>query len=79
MPCSHNLEESSREVKTLEKIDGWHNLTAVRNGKVYAVEASSFFSRSGPRLVDGLEILAEILHEDIFHGLAPKDSYLNVA
>ena len=79
MPCSHTLEESSREVKTLKNIEEWHNLAAVRNGRVYAVEASSFFSRSGPRLVDGLEILAEILHEDIFQGLAPKDSYLNVA
>jgi len=79
MPCSHNLDEASREVKTLRKIDGWHRLTAVRNGNVYAVEASSFFSRSGPRLVDGLEILAEILHGDIFHGLAPKDSYVKIA
>ncbi len=79
MPCSHNLVEASREVKTLKNIEGWRSLTAVRNGKVYAVEASSFFSRSGPRLVDGLEILAEILHDDIFHGLAHNGSYAKIA
>lgn len=79
MPCSHTLDEASGELKTLKEIEGWRRLTAVRNGKVYAVEASSFFSRSGPRLVDGLEILAEILHEDIFHGLAPDASYAKIA
>ena len=42
--------------------DGWKELPAVRNDEVYAVNGSAYFNRSGPRLVDGVEILAAILH-----------------
>ena len=42
--------------------DGWHDIPAVRNGQVYALEANSYFSRPGPRLMTGLEILAKVLH-----------------
>jgi hypothetical protein len=44
---------------------GWHDIPAVRNGQVYALEANSYFSRPGPRLVTGLEILAKVLHPQI--------------
>ena len=44
----------------------WGDLTAVRNGKVYGVDATAYFSRPGPRAVDGLEIMGEILHPELF-------------
>ena len=51
---------------------GWESLPAVREGKVFVVDASSYFSRSGPRLVDGLEILGEIIHPELFSGMVPQ-------
>jgi iron complex transport system substrate-binding protein len=46
----------------------------VRQGRVYAVNASAYFSRSGPRLVDGLELLAKILHPELFPGAIPGEA-----
>jgi len=45
---------------------GGENLPAVRKGRVYAVDASSYFSRPGPRLAVGIEILAQLLHPERF-------------
>jgi iron complex transport system substrate-binding protein len=74
MPCSYTLQESLSEGRTLDKIPGWKTIPAVREGKVYAVNAGWYFSRSGPGLVTGLEIMAEILHPELFEGLAPSGS-----
>lgn len=79
MPCSYTLEESLSEARTLDKIDGWKSIPAVREGKVYAVNAGWYFSRSGPGLVTGLEILGEILHPELFEGLAPSGSYSSIS
>lgn len=45
---------------------GWEDLTAVRQGRVYLADGNQYFNRPGPRLVDSLEILAEILHPELF-------------
>ncbi|HEV8353332.1 MAG TPA: BtuF-related (seleno)protein, partial [bacterium] len=50
------------EIHLLTDRPGWDGMRAVRDGQVYLTEATSYFSRPGPRLVDGLEILAKILH-----------------
>ena len=50
----------------LARLPGWDALPAVASGEVYAVNGSAYFNRSGPRLVDGVEILAEILHPEVF-------------
>lgn len=55
-----------RERHLLERLPGWSDLPAVRSGRVYVTDASAYFSRPGPRLVDGLEILAHFLHPDRF-------------
>ena len=47
-------------------------IPAVRDGRVFAVDASAYFNRSGPRLVDGLEILAEIIRPELFSGMVPQ-------
>ena len=62
MPCGFGSERAVRESGVLWDLEGWRRLPAVRKGEVYAVDGNSYFSRPGPRLLDGIEILAHILH-----------------
>ena len=64
MPCGHNLERSIQEYQKTQFPERWKQVKAVRNGRVYAVNASAYFSRPGPRLVTGLEIMHSLLQED---------------
>jgi len=64
MPCGHNLETSVAEYHATQFPEGWKQVKAVRDGRVYAVNASAYFSRPGPRLVTGLEIMYSLLQED---------------
>ena len=72
LPCGFDVKRGLKEVQLLTSREGWESLPAVENGRVYVVDASAYFSRSGPRLVDGLEIMAEMLHPELFTGLAPE-------
>ena len=78
MPCGFSLDRTIEEFHKTEWLPGWKSLPAVRSRQVYAVDGSSFFNRPGPRLVDGIEVLAEILHPDRVRGLAPAGSYRRV-
>ncbi len=64
MPCGHNLERSVQEYHATQFPKGWKQVKAVRNGRVCAVNASAYFSRPGPRLVTGLEIMYSLLQEE---------------
>lgn len=75
MPCGFSLERTIEEYNRTSWFDGWADLPAVRQRQVYAVDGSSYFNRSGPRLVDGVEILAEIFHPDRCKGMAPEGAY----
>ena len=75
MPCGFTLERSIQEYRKTPLFEGWNNLPAIRNGELYAVNGSAYFNRSGPRLIDGVEILAEILHPDRCSGIAPAGSF----
>jgi len=66
MPCGFGLERTVREMYWLKLRPGWRNLQAVRCGRVYAADGNQYFNRPGPRLVESLEILAEMLHPEIF-------------
>jgi iron complex transport system substrate-binding protein len=50
----------------LAKMEGAHELPAMRSGRVYATDGSAYFSRPGPRIVESLEILAHLIHPEIF-------------
>jgi iron complex transport system substrate-binding protein len=63
--CGYDLQRTLADVPILRRRLGWHDLPCVRDGQVYAVNGSSYFSRPGPRLVDSLEILAHALHPDV--------------
>jgi len=60
-PCGFHLARAREEAALLSRRDGWRDLPAVRRGQVYIVDASSYFNRPGPRLADGVEILASVL------------------
>lgn len=68
MPCGFDLERSIAEAETLKSFPGWTDLSACRNGRVYAVDGNAYFNRSGPRIVDSLEILAGLIHPTLFAG-----------
>jgi iron complex transport system substrate-binding protein len=55
-------------------LPGWFELPAVRQKRVYAVDANSYFARPGPRLVDGIELLAHLFHPDQFDWRGPSDA-----
>jgi iron complex transport system substrate-binding protein len=57
---------------------GWVELRAVREGRVFVVDAASYFSRPGPRIVDGIEVLAEIVDPVAFDGLSPAGGFARV-
>lgn len=61
MPCGYNLEQTVEQLHNAALPEGWHDLRAIRNHQLFAVDGSAFFSRPGPRLVDGVEILAALL------------------
>jgi iron complex transport system substrate-binding protein len=61
MPCGYDAEIAHREAEMHRD-----ELAALGAGEVVAVDASSYFSRPGPRIVDGLELLAHILHPELF-------------
>jgi iron complex transport system substrate-binding protein len=71
MPCGYNAEQSAADYAAAPLPPGWQELSVVKNGRVYFVDGSSYFSRSGPRLVDGVEILARILHPECATALLP--------
>jgi len=66
MPCGFTLERTSEEFARVTLPDEWRGLSAVRSRQVYAVNGSAYFNRPGPRIVEGLEILAEIMHPELF-------------
>jgi iron complex transport system substrate-binding protein len=64
MPCGFDLARTVEEVGAVERPAEWPALAAARAGRVYAVDGSAYFNRPGPRIVDGLAILAEILQPE---------------
>ena len=66
MPCGFDLARTRHEMPALIQRLDWEKLRAVRNRRVYLTDGSRFFNRPGPRLVESLEILAEIIHPQLF-------------
>ena len=60
MPCGFDEARALKEAKQLEKNPVWKKLNAVRNSRVYAVDANAYFSRPGPRTIEGAELLARL-------------------
>ena len=79
MPCSFGLERTLNEVGAVGGPEAWKHLNAVKRGQVYAVDGATYFSRSGPRTVDGLQILGEIIHPNLFPRTSPPHAWTRLA
>ncbi|HYW22407.1 MAG TPA: cobalamin-binding protein [Nodularia sp. (in: cyanobacteria)] len=66
MPCGFDLNRTRQEAKLFIQRPDWQKLHASHSGRVYITDGNAFFNRPGPRLADSLEILAEVLHPEIF-------------
>ncbi|MGH9863702.1 MAG: ABC transporter substrate-binding protein, partial [Candidatus Acidiferrales bacterium] len=67
LPCGFDIKRSRQELPALARKPGWGESKAVRDRQVYLLDGNQYFNRPGPRLVESLEILAEILHLGAFH------------
>jgi iron complex transport system substrate-binding protein len=75
LPCGYDLATTRAEAQPLRQHPAWGSLRAVQTGRVYVTDGNQYFNRPGPRLVDSLEILLEILHPEVvpsprYHGEA---------
>jgi len=76
LPCGFDLRKVFQEYGSLQKNNQWQSLRAVQNGMVFAVDALSYFSRPGPSIITGIEILAKIINPESFPQLmVPSNSY----
>jgi len=66
MPCGFDIERTRRELPTLTQRPEWSTLRAVATGRAYVADGNQYFNRPGPRVVDALEIMAEMLHPETF-------------
>jgi iron complex transport system substrate-binding protein len=66
MPCGFDIARATGEIPMLEGKPGFAQLAAVKEGRLAVVDGSQYFNRPGPRLVESLEIMAEILHPELF-------------
>jgi iron complex transport system substrate-binding protein len=78
MPCGFHVGQAVREWARAPRPAFWHDLEAVRRGQVFVVDGSAYFSRPGPRVIDGLAILAEIFDPDGFEEASPVGSWTPV-
>jgi iron complex transport system substrate-binding protein len=87
MPCGFNLSQTMKQIWqhfgpyssfASEDRAAFLNLPAVRAGRVYAVDANSYFARPGPRVVEGAELLAHLIHPEKFSWDGPDDAFLKV-
>ena len=81
MPCGFDVKRTKTEYERFLKNDQeWNKLQAVKKGNVFAVDANSFFSKPSIRTIEGIEILAKIIHPEIFSDLSVvEDSYMKLS
>ena len=65
-PCGFDLDQTTENLADLTERPGWDELTAVREGRIYAIDGHQYVNRPGTRLVDSLEHLAGVIHPDAF-------------
>lgn len=76
MPCGFSIERTRSELSLVTSQPWWETLPAVRDRQVYLVNGPAYFNRPGPRLIDGVELLAGLFHPETCADLIPRDSVL---
>lgn len=75
MPCGFGITKAVTEAQQLFSFPGWDQLPAVQRGQVYVVDANAYFARPGPRIVDGAELLAHLIHPALFAWTGAQDAF----
>jgi iron complex transport system substrate-binding protein len=78
-PCGYSAEQARNEYRVMSFPEQWNAIPAVRHHRVYALEANGYFSRPGPRLATGIEILVKALHPSVAVGREVESAILPVA
>lgn len=78
MPCGFACDAAEAQAKWLKRQPGWDELPAVRDHRVFAVDAG-YFSRPGPRVIEGTELLAHLLHPDLFAWNGPAGAFRRIS
>ena len=80
MPCGFDIKRTIAEYNNiLANNSDWNELKAVKENNVYAVDANSYFSKPSLRTITGIEVLASIIHQDIFCDLQlPENSFAKI-
>lgn len=73
-PCGFDIKRTGKEVGMFKKKKGWSKLKTVKNGKVYLVDGDAYLTRSGPRLIQGVQILAKICHPELFGRVSEQEA-----
>src|SRR5207247_5378960 len=72
--CGYDIDLAQRDYELLREFPGFDSLPAARTDELYLVNASAYFARPGPRIIDSIEILAGILHPKEFPDLAFRNT-----
>jgi iron complex transport system substrate-binding protein len=79
MPCGFDIDRTLIEFKQAKISNEWKSLSAVQNNEIFAVDAGAYFSKPSPRTITGLEILAKIIHSDVFlDTIVPTNSFIKI-
>jgi iron complex transport system substrate-binding protein len=78
-PCGYGADQARNEYRAMDLPDQWNAIPAVRNNRVYALEANGYFSRPGPRLATGIEILAKAFHPSLEVSQEAESAILPIA
>jgi iron complex transport system substrate-binding protein len=78
MPCGYDLQRTVAELMNFHFPEGWYRLPAAADRRVFAVSANSYFSRPGPRVVTGVELLARAFHPPRLPIRVPSGAITNV-
>lgn len=79
MPCGYRLEQILKLAPQVFAYPGWPEIPAVKSGRVFAVDANSYFARPGPRVVEGTELLAHLIHPELFPWNGPDDAFAQLS
>lgn len=77
-PCGFPTKQAVEQAEQLLQQPGWSDLPAVREGRVFAVNANAYFARPGPRVVDGVELLAHLIHPELFPWNGPAEAFQRI-
>jgi iron complex transport system substrate-binding protein len=79
MPCGFSSSEAEGQARYLMQQMLWKELPCVQAGQVFAVDANAYFARPGPRVIDGIELLAHLIHSELCRWDGSKDAFVQVS